>query len=154
MMKGSKLILAAAAGIIMLAACQKGVVYDSYASTPLAGWEKNDTLTFTVPPVDSTATYASQIGLRTPEAYPFTAITLIVEQHIYPSDSTVTDTVNCQLIDRHGNASGKGIGYHQYTFPVGELGLQKGDSIYVRIRHDMKREILPGISDVGLTLKR
>ena len=68
--------------------------------------------------------------------------------------TVVTDTVACQLTDRKGNAAGKGISYHQYQFPVTELMLQDGDSLFVSIRHDMKREILPGISDVGFSLTR
>lgn len=69
-------------------------------------------------------------------------------------DTIVNDTVNCKLTDRHGNASGTGVNFHQYRFPITELQLQDGDSIHIRVRHDMKREILPGISDVGISLRR
>lgn len=141
-----------AACILLLAACNGRCVYDRYVSTPVAGWEKNDTLTFEISPVDSTRPYLSQLGLRITDAYPFTAVTLIVEQHVYPRDEVFVDTLHCQLSDERGNAAGKGISYHQYLFPVTTLNLQHGDSIHVRVRHDMKREILPGISDVGMSL--
>ena len=59
-----------------------------------------------------------------------------------------------QLTDEKGNAIGKGINYHQYRFPVSSFDLNNGDSLVVNIRHDMKREILPGICDVGLIMKR
>jgi hypothetical protein len=32
--------------------------------------------------------------------------------------------------------------------------LNKGDSLEIKIRHDMKREILPGISDIGIMLNK
>lgn len=154
-MNNSKCIaLLAAMLLLVLSACNRKLVYDLYLSTPISGWEKNDTLSYDIRPVSGTDTYDMWLGLRTSEAYPFTAITLIVEQHIYPKDTIVNDTVNCKLTDRHGNASGTGVNFHQYRFPVTELQLQDGDSIHIRVRHDMKREILPGISDVGISLRR
>ena len=154
-MNNSKCIaLLAAMLLLVLSACNRKLVYDRYLSTPISGWEKNDTLSYDIRPVSGTDTYDMWLGLRTSEAYPFTAITLIVEQHIYPKDTIVNDTVNCKLTDRHGNASGTGVNFHQYRFPVTELQLQDGESIHIRVRHDMKREILPGISDVGISLRR
>ena len=154
-MNNSKCIaLLAAMLLLVLSACNRKLVYDRYLSTPISGWEKNDTLSYDIRPVSGTDTYDMWLGLRTSEAYPFTAITLIVEQHIYPKDTIVNDTVNCKLTDRHGNASGTGVNFHQYRFPVTELQLQDGDAIHRRGRHDMKREILPGISDVGISLRR
>ncbi|MBP7359673.1 MAG: gliding motility lipoprotein GldH, partial [Prevotella sp.] len=47
-----------------------------------------------------------------------------------------------------------GISYYQYNFNISHIELHKGDSIHVCIRHNMKREILPGISDVGFSLGR
>ena len=35
-----------------------------------------------------------------------------------------------------------------------DIDLRRGDSIRVDIRHDMKRDILPGISNVGLKIVR
>ena len=143
--------------VVVMAACNGGMVYDRYTNTPVLGWEKNDTLYYSVPAVKSGGTYAANLGLRTTDSYPFTSLTLIVEQRKVAADkavTVVTDTVACQLTDRKGNAAGKGISYHQYQFPVTELTLQDGDSLFVSIRHDMKREILPGISDVGFSLTR
>ena len=154
-MNNSKCIaLLAAMLLLVLSACNRKLVYDRYASTPISGWEKNDTLSFDIRPVSGTDTYYMWLGLRTSEDYPFTAVTLIVEQHIYPKDTIVNDTVKCQITDRHANASGSAVNFHQYRFPVNSLQLQDGDSIHIRVRHDMKREILPGISDVGISLLR
>ena len=32
--------------------------------------------------------------------------------------------------------------------------MHQGDSIHVAIRHDMKREILPGVSDIGIKISK
>ena len=78
----------------------------------------------------------------------------MVKQTVLPSQQTRTDTLECNLIDNSGHAKGKGINHYQYLLPLTTLKLEKGDSLHVTIHHCMKREILPGISDVGLQLSR
>lgn len=151
-MRKSLAIIIAAATLLVLAACNRHLVYDKFMHTPVAGWEKNDTLLFEIPPVSQASTYQSRLELRVVDDYPFVSITLIVERHIYPRNEVRLDTLNCPLTDRRGNAAGKGISYHQYIFDMSPIQLQQGDSIHVRIRHDMKREILPGVSDVGIMM--
>lgn len=136
----------------MLTACTGKKVYDVYHHTPIAGWEKNDTLTFDIPPVQAGGIYQSNLGLRINGAYPFMGLTLIVQQTIHPSMKSQTDTIHCKLIDENGNTNGQGICYYQYNYHITDLHLQQGDSIHVSIRHDMKREILPGIADIGIQL--
>lgn len=74
-----------------------------------SGWEKNDTPSITAFLRSSPGkTYAANLGLRTTGLYPFTSLTLIVEQRKVAADKAVTvvvtDTVACQLTDRKGNA--------------------------------------------------
>lgn len=152
--EGFAIIITAALACVGLGSCNRKMVYDKYVNTPVAGWEKNDPIAYALPRIDSSGVYEASVGLRTTDAYPFMSITLIVQKKFVEKDSVATDTVRCQLTDQKGNAVGKGIIYHQYRFPVSEFALSNGDSIVVSIRHDMKREILPGISDVGLILKR
>lgn len=137
---------------MVVASCTTNTVFDSYAHTPLAGWEKNDTLTFDVKPLALSGEYSEQVGLRMTNAFPFTSISLIVEQHIYPKDKVLTDTIKCPITDQRGNFLGDGVSSYQYLFPLKEVTLSRGDSLHVSIRHNMKREILPGVSDVGLKL--
>jgi gliding motility-associated lipoprotein GldH len=129
-------------------------VYDKYNHTPIAGWEKNDTLSFNVPKQQSNGLYGIDLGLRIDNAYPFMGLTLIVEQRIFPSKELKIDTLNCDLIDKNGNPRNQGISYYQYNFHVNDLSLAQGDSLHITVRHDMKREILPGISDVGIQIEK
>ncbi len=138
----------------MLASCATDTVFDRYVHTPVSGWEKNDTLTMQIPKVAAAGDYTQQIGVRMTSAYPFMSISLIVEQEILPRGATFTDTVKCEVTDSRGNFLGSGVSTYQYQFPLRELRLAKGDSIYVSIRHNMKREILPGVSDIGLKMER
>lgn len=143
--------------VVMTAAvavsCATDTVYYSYAHTPVAGWEKNDTLTFNIPGMAAPGTYSQQVGLRMTSAFPFTSISLIVEQRIMPRGKVLTDTIRCPITDIRGNFLGDGISSFQYMFPLREVTLNKKDSIHVSIRHNMKREILPGVSDIGLKME-
>ena len=129
-------------------------VYDHYCHTPVAGWEKNDTLCYDIAPMQQQGMYQLGVGLRLSNAYPFMGITLIVEQTVWPQRRTLIDTVECRLVGQHGKHKQHGISYFQYTQPIGKLSLQAGDSLHITVRHDMQRDILPGVSDVGIFMTK
>lgn len=139
---------------MMLMSCDDRIVFSHYESAPVRGWERNDTLSFNIERMQETSLYAEEVGLRITADYPFKGLSLVVEQTVRPSNTTITDTLHCDLIDDVGHANGKGINHYQYLFPLATLKLNKGESVHVAIHHCMKREILPGITDVGLTLSR
>ena len=144
--------------ILELPSCTNQVVFNEYSHTPVAGWEKNDALSFNIPPIAQAGDYEEELGLRITGDYPFMGLTLIVEQTVYPDKDKKwekterRDTIQCKLIDNNGTTTGQGVSSYQYVFPVNMYHLDENDSVHVTIRHDMKREILPGISDIGLKL--
>ena len=139
---------------LLLCACNNNKVYDYYHHTLVSGWDKVDVLSYDVAPLAKDGNYAMRLGLRINDSYPFQRITLIVDQTVYPSGKKQADTLNCELFDRKGIVRGQGVSYFQYHFRVAEQFLQKGDSLHITVRHDMKREIMPGIADVGIELER
>ena len=144
--------------MVLFASCNRSVKYNQYAHTSVVGWEKNDVLSFDVPPLEQDGEYARQLGLRITSAYPFMSLSLIVDTKKWsagtvPSDYTQSrDTLQCELINNEGRSLGQGIGSYQYTFSLPTVHYAAGDSLHIEVRHDMKREILPGISDVGVKL--
>lgn len=138
--------------LALCSACTEGKVYHHYNHTPIAGWEKVDTLRFDVPRLSKGGVYRTDLGLRINNLYPFMGLTLIVEQTVYPSRHRQTDTLNCKLIDRNGTTKGQGVSYYQYRYRLTQMRLRANDSLHITVRHDMKREILPGIADVGIAL--
>lgn len=147
-------IVALALCSVLVTACNEKTVYYHYEHTPMAGWDKNDTLSFVVGPVTVSGHYQEEIGLRISGEYPFTGLNLIVEQKNESKQLLRVDTLACNLINERGYAKGRGLSQFQYLFPLSTLDLQEGEQFYVSVRHDMKRDILPGISDVGLRLVR
>ena len=137
---------------LILVSCDRKTIYSHYEHTQLSGWEKNDTLIFNISPVDEGGIYHEEVGLRINDLYPFMSLNLVID-HLNLTQGTVKrDTLNCSLIERDGRVKGKGVSFYQYNFHLNDLDLRAGDSLSINIRHNMKREILPGIADVGIKL--
>lgn len=137
--------------MLMLSACG-GTVFDHYEHAPLGGWDRNEAMRFCVPKQQEAVSCAEQLGLCIDNSFPFMRMTLIVETKISPSGEVLRDTLNPQLIEKNGHPTGSGINNHQYTLPVRDLHLNAGDSLTISVRHDMKREVMPGITEVGIKL--
>ena len=140
--------------MLILTACHEKTVYHDYQEASSSGWEKNDPLSFHVPPIKETGNYVEEVGLRINGSFPFQNLNLIIEQTRKNTGERLCDTLVCKLINKQGYPEGRGISEYQYTFPLKTLQLEKGDSLYIEIRHDMKREILPGITDIGIKLSK
>lgn len=147
-------ILFALLGIALIYSCDTKTEYFQYDHTSTDAWEKNDTLNFDVDSIRQSGEYEATIGLRMIGVFPFKKLYLIVDQTIYPSREREVDTVCCRLTTEKGRPMGQGIAYYQYSFPAYAREYKQGDSVHVTIRHCMKRDILPGISDVGLRIER
>ena len=139
---------------LAMAGCNRKTIFSHYVAVSQSGWERTDTLHFAVPRIPQTARYAETVGLRITSHYPFTALTVIAEQHAVPSGIRRTDTICCRLTDESGTVIGSGLNHYQYLFSLHPLPLCEGDSLCVSIRHHMMRETLPGIADVGLIVSR
>lgn len=137
----------------MCVSCNSRTIYSHYAHTPLQGWEKNDSMRFDIT-IPQEGNYLEKVGVRINNEYPFMGLTVIIDQTVYPSLQTLRDTLDCDLVGEDGNVKGQGINHYQYEFPLKSLALHEGDSVSIRIHHTMKREILPGISDIGVILTR
>ena len=146
--------MATAVAALSMAACDDKRVYDNFVHTPLSGWERNDTVTFCVPAMEEEGTYGLFLNMRTSNSFPFTNITMTVNHSVIPSGRRCTDTLKCVLADRGGHSLGKGINLYQYRFRIATASFRRGDSLCVNVNHGMRREILPGIADVGLTVEK
>ena len=134
--------------------CDTNTPYYHYAHTPIDGWEKNDTLRYDVQPLKKGGEHQITVALRLNGAYPFRKLYLIMEQDVFPRLQCKTDTICFDVTSKEGRFTGNGISYYQYTVPVCRQHFMENDSIHITIRHAMKRDILPGISDIGIKLER
>ena len=139
---------------LALASCNRKTIYNHYNHTPMEGWEASDTLLFVVGSIAETALYSETIGLRTSSSYPFKELTLVVNQQIMPAGTLLSDTLRCRLTDEDGNPLAHGFNFYESAFPLRSISLNPGDSLTVRIHHYMRRELIPGIADIGVTVQK
>ena len=137
---------------LAMASCDRKTIYHHYEHTPLTGWEKNDTLFFSLSRIAKDAVIQRDIELRIADSYPFRNLSLIIEQTTWPAGHTHRDTLDCQLMAPDGKILGQGITLYQYRFSLPDMSLNEGDSLSLHICHDMRRETLPGIADIGIRL--
>lgn len=137
---------------LLVVGCKQKTLYHHYEHTATTGWEKNDTLFFHVPAAQQGEELSEEVELRTNSSYPFLGVSLIVVQTTFPSNVSQKDTLFCTLADEDGNIQGKGVNYYQHHFHLKDFYTNQGDSIVIAIHHNMKRETLPGIVDVGVKL--
>lgn len=130
--------------ILLTISCQNSTIYHSYQPVEKTGWNKNDTLVYSLPQALPNQFYQYEIGIRHKDSYPYRDIWLTINQ----------DTVHLYLADTTGYWKGRGIGNtRQATFPI-RLSLPSQDSIReFRIHHIMQDQPLNGILDVGLKIE-
>ena len=152
------MILTLAIAGFLTMACDRSVVYNHYENVDNEGWERTDTMHFSIPPIKQAGTYRQQVMLRTNNELPFLGISVIVEQEIFPADHTMSrklrKRIDCKLVEGNGHVLGSGISCYQYSFNVDSVQLNEGDSLHVFVMHHMKLETMPGISDVGFLMKK
>ena len=139
---------------ILITACDSKTTYYNYQHTNIDGWQKNEKLHFQIPPVDNPGNYRQYIGIRFTDYYPFQTLSLIVKQTIYPQNKTFSDTISYEVIDEQGRLIGKGLNISQFETPIKTLSLKQGDSIAITIQHHMRRNLIQGISDIGIKMER
>lgn len=140
--------------ITLLAACHTAPTYHNYRSVSVEGWESKDTLSFSIDSLPEEGTYVLSLGVRTAVNYPFQSLWVVVKQNWNAPLRQRIDTVACITHDSHGNALGTGVSRNQQVQPFDTLQLPTGAKGIISIRHIMRRDLLPGMSDVGIELRK
>lgn len=136
----------------LFVSCNRDIVFSKYHSVGSDGWERTDTLFFETDPMAHAGKYREELGLRINSHFPFMSMTVIVSQQALPSGLSRKDTVEAILTDKEGTVLGEGVSHYQYLFRLRDMELLKGDTLRVKIWHNMIRQQLAGVTDVGFTL--
>lgn len=147
-------LVALAIVFMAICSCDQTTVYAEYRHTYLAGWDRSDTLVYDIAPMEQMGDYMEELGLRINGDYPFREICVIVEQTIIPSNVLRVDTLIINVMEVNGMPRGRGVNSFQYNAPIGSVRLAENDSLHVVVHHNMRRESLPGVSEVGLKISK
>lgn len=140
--------------MLMTTACDRKTIFHQYNHTAATGWERSDTMFYNVGKINGSGAFKEEIDLRLNGTYPFLGLCIIVEHTIYPANITTFDTLNCSFDRPDIKYKSNGISYRQYRYHLKDINLTESDSVTIRLRHNMMREVLPGIADIGVKLTK
>jgi len=141
--------------VFALTACQPDTLFIGHEDIGADGWSRYNAALFHAPIEDTISATSVNITLRTGSAYPYRNIYFFVTT-IAPGGAVVTDTLEYMLANEKGIRLGKGTG------DVREINLILRKNVYFpvsgtysfRIEHAMRKEVLEGVYDVGLRIKK
>ena len=80
--------------LLFFTGCEKGTVIHRYQPTPIEGWEKDDTISFSTDTIKNDGTYNLSIGIRNTSEYRYVDLWLIVKSRFCNPIYERTDTIN------------------------------------------------------------
>ena len=140
--------------VLLMVGCDRNTLMHSYQPLKENSWDRADTIRFTLPALTQDDNCSMLVGLRLNSNYPYEQLVLQVEQDFQHPITHRIDTIYYQLTDERGNFTEEGVNYFQFESEGLPLDLKKGQTGEIRIRHLMHREVLPGITDVGIHIIR
>ncbi len=152
MKKPLAIMVAATAVCLFALSCERTSMLHTYRHTPVNGWEQSDVLTYDIDTIRQAGTYNLDVGVRTTNAFPYKKLWLVVEQHFTNPAISRADTLACSFVNDEEDRNGKGTNTYQYTFGLGKIKLERQQTGKISIRHIMRREMIPGVSDIGINI--
>lgn len=141
----------------LFSGCRERTVFHQYAATDVDGWDVTERVVFKVDTLHRKGIYQPTLHLRvtTGGEYPFQTIAIAVHQQWQAADSLVSeriDTLQCRLLTPTGHRLERGISLSQHAYALPPLQLPAGTVGRISIVHLMRKETIPGVTDVGFSL--
>jgi gliding motility-associated lipoprotein GldH len=145
--------------IMMLASCRHAPQYQDHYNIPGSAWDAGYKPVFRFTITDTAAAYQLFLLIRHTDAYPFSNIWMNMESRA-PGDSVWGKTrVEIPLAAPSGQWLGRGLGelWEQrvpITTPARPAFFARKGEYSVRLIHDMRRNPLPEVLTIGLSLEK
>ncbi|WP_353777041.1 gliding motility lipoprotein GldH [Winogradskyella sp. 3972H.M.0a.05] len=149
--------------LLVCFACDSNQIFDAYESFPNK-WHKDEVVSFSMTPPDSTQAYNLYVNIRNNNDYRFNNLFLIVELN-YPNGKAIKDTLKYKMAAPDGTLLGTGFSdvkenklwYKGYESP---FVFNETGEYTINIQHAMREngkvdgvENLEGITDVGFRVE-
>ena len=141
--------------LFLLASCQQKR-YNTFHYTPVSAceWEKDSVVTVSVDTVKDSGIYQMNVETRISYGFPYQYLWLQISTEMHRPYRRSSDTLKCRIADERGLYQGSGLVLFGKKHFLKEVYLRKGQYGTVQIRHIMRRNPLPGISDIGLSVEK
>lgn len=137
-----------------LNSCMEETPYHHFETVAQEGWDVRDSVTFCTDTMPETGTYTAWLCVRMNEEYPYRNFAAMVSVYVNRDTKPYRRTYNIDVKREDGTAIGNGVVLHTYEVPIAKRTLRRGDSLRIVVQHRMRRELLPGIKDVGIAMKQ
>ena len=141
------------AAVLTLAGCSQKPVYSHFEHFDSNGWRRADAATYSIG-VQEEGIYNIAMDLRVCSLYPYTQLMLVVQASNTSHLINRTDTVNIDITDYEGNPLGSGLSIRTHHIDLPPATLTTNDTLNVTVTHNMSRECLPGIIDIGIIAEK
>ncbi|MCQ2189729.1 MAG: gliding motility lipoprotein GldH [Paludibacteraceae bacterium] len=145
--------------LLLLTSCGAECVYQDVKDIPSDGWKKDEPLEFQYSMTDTTDCYEIVVDVRNEGSYKYQNLWLFIEA-TSPFGDVYSDTIECALADNYGHWVGDGIASYYaniYHLPVSFMPMvkfPKQGEYKIKIWQGMREDVLEGISDVGIRVRR
>jgi gliding motility-associated lipoprotein GldH len=140
---------------ILLAACNKNVVYNKYETFKDSEWHAKDKAVFDVEITDTQSLNNINLMVRHSDAYPYNNLFLFVTTK-YPDGKSKTDTMEIVLANQKGEWYGSGAGdIYDLKIPVKKnVRFPLGGKYQFSFEQGMRVDPLPLILDLGFEIEK
>jgi len=142
--------------LLVLAACDRKMVFDQYKAIQKAEWQKDSVLTFDVKITDPEQNNDLFVNVRNDIDYKFSNLWLFIGI-TQPGDSiAATDTLEITLADPSGKWLGEGFGGIKTTQNLfrSNVYFPKPGIYKISIQQGMRGFVLEGITDIGVRVEK
>ncbi len=140
---------------LITVSCRNSIFHNESVHLKNNEWKASDTLFYTFNSADTVALYDFYFEIRNTTDYDMQNLYLFITAY-YPGNTYSRDTAECILAAPDGKWYGKGIGKHKdnrFLFRKG-VRFRKPGGYIIAVNQAMRMEILKGISDVGILIKK
>ena len=141
--------------VIVLSACNKGVLYQKYITIPDNTWVIKAPVTFKVDINDTLNYYNIYVNVRNADSYTYSNLYLFIDV-TSPAHANKRDTLECVLADPSGKWLGDGLGdiWDNKILYKRNVRFPKMGEYNFTYTQAMREEKLQLIMDVGLTIEK
>lgn len=149
------IIIAASLLMLLAMSCIRDTYYADNVRMEDEVWSMYDPGKFACVIDDTAGVYDINLSVRTTTAYPYRNLYLFVVT-VFPSGTSVTDTVQGILTDEKGNWLGRGAGdIREVTIPYkSNVWFPENGEYHFQIIHGMRDTLLRGVRDMGMRISR
>lgn len=141
--------------VLLFSGCNPGTVFQESSPIPSENWHLEHVAGFEASVSDTSSLHKLYLEVRNTTDYPYSNLYLFLDIE-FPDGRILRDTIECMLAERSGRWTGKGFGRiksNAFLFRD-DVWFPEAGIYSFRIRHGMREESLPGISDIGIRIDR